>query len=387
MLSSMNIGGVEKSFLSLISTMQKEKFDITLLLLEKRGGFLNHVPEWITIKEVGWYAQIKPIIMQPPQKTILNYVERKEIGKIPIFAFKYYVSKKLNNRYIYYEHVLKELPHLEENFDVAISYQGPTDIIDFYVANNISAKKKISWVHFDVEKHQINQRLYKELYKKFDAVYVVSKEARRKLIKFFPEIRTKTEVYKNNVSFDLIKKMSEEIVEFDEHYNGIKICTVGRLSYEKGQDIAIYALSELIKDGHNVKWYCIGEGKERRFYEELISELNLRENFILLGAKENPYPYIKKADIYVQTSRHEGFCLSLAEAKCLQKPIVTTDFTGAREQIEHGVNGWIVKPNSTELCEQIKKLLGNLANGVKISSNIDPLNIEITQEVGRFINW
>ncbi|OZU89277.1 glycosyl transferase [Virgibacillus indicus] len=386
MLSSMNIGGVEKSFLSLMTAMPKDKYDVTLLLLEKKGGFLKDIPDWIKVEESDWFKQVKPIIMQSPQKTISGYVSKKQFLKIPSFMYSYLLSEKvLKDRYIYYKNVFKAISEYKDEFDIAISYQGPTDIIDYYIANRVNANKKISWVHFDVTKHTINKKLYKKLYKKFDKVFAVSKSGKEKLIEKIPSIKDKTEVFMNIISKQLINEMAEKDINLDEDYKGKKLVTVGRLSREKGQDIAIRVLARLRKNGYEVRWYCIGEGKERTAYEQLIQEYGLKDDFILMGATPNPYPFIKRSDIYVQTSRHEGYCLTLAEARCLNKPIVTTDFTGAKEQVIDGYNGWIVK-DEEELYEKTKKLLENRLQRGEFQMNLSKLEIDTSIEINKLLN-
>ena len=181
--------------------------------------------------------------------------------------------------------------------------------------------------------------------------------------------------------------MSKETVEFDEGYKGTKIVTVGRLSKEKGQDIAIKVLCKLRKDGYDVRWYCIGDGNYRNEYEILIEKYGLKDDFILLGAKSNPYPYMAKADIYVQTSRHEGYCLTLAEAKCLSKPIVTTNFIGAYEQIEDGHTGFIVGCNEEELYIKIKYLLDNKIEQDKLRENLSSNNFDTKEEIQKLFNY
>ena len=175
MVSSMNIGGVEKSLLSLLSVIPKEKYDITILVLEKKGGFLQYIPDWVKVEEATWFKEVKPIIMQPPQQTIKDYYINKRYTKIPSFLWSYFISKQFNNRYLYYKQVFKIVPINTDTYDVAIAFQGPTDTIDYYIANKVKATKKISWVHFDVSKHFINEKLYNRLYKSFDKVFVVSK--------------------------------------------------------------------------------------------------------------------------------------------------------------------------------------------------------------------
>ena len=373
MVSSMNIGGVEKSLLSLLSVMPKEKYDITVLTLEKKGGFLDYIPSYIKVEEAAWFKEIKPIIMESPQRTIKKYLKENKVFKILTFIYSYYKSKNTDNRYIYYKNILKSIPENEGEYDVAIAYAGPTEIIDAYITHKVKAKKKIGWVHFDISKHKINEKLYENLYEKFDKIFTVSNEANKKLNEIITSTVNKSEVLLNIISKELINEMAKEDINFDNEFNGIKIVTVGRLSKEKGQDLAIKALANLKKGGYKVRWYCVGEGNSREEYESLIKDNKLEEDFILLGATPNPYPYIKNSDIYVQTSRHEGYCLTLAEAKCLCKPIVTTNFTGAYEQIEHGINGLIVPLNEDYIYKNVKYIMDNKS----VSYNfIEKLKIE-----------
>ncbi|SCC45059.1 glycosyltransferase [Bacillus mycoides] len=380
MISSMNIGGVEKSLLSLLSVIPKDKYDVTVLMLEKKGGFLKQLPSWIKIEEAVWFKDIKPKIMQSPKKTIKEYYENKRYIKALNFFFSYVVSEKLKDRYVFYKEIFKDIPHSKNKYDIAIAYQGPTDIIDYYVVNRVTSKKKISWVHFDVFKHQINTKLYEKLYGELDNICVVSKEAQKHLIEKFPRVKSKTNVFLNIVLPDLINEMAKEKVEFDNGYKGMKIVTVGRLSKEKGQDLAIKVLSMLRKVGYEVRWYCIGEGENREYYETLIRKYDLKKDFVLLGSTQNPYPYVYQSDIYVQTSRHEGYCLTLAEAKCLKKPIVTTNFTGAYEQIKDGHNGFIVEWNEEDLYNKIKYLLDQKILRKKITTNL------LTEELNNIAN-
>ncbi|MBD1378853.1 glycosyltransferase [Metabacillus arenae] len=387
MVSSMNIGGVEKSLLSLLSVIPKERYDITLLLLEKKGDFLDYVPEWVNVEEATWFNKIKPIIIQPPQQTINAYFQNKEYTKIPSFIYSNLLSKKLDDRYFFYKQVFKGVPVKIDVYDVAIAYQGPTDVIDYYIANKVNSKKKISWVHFDVSKHQVNKKLYEKLYEKFEKVFVVSNEAKKQLLKKIPAVERKAEVFLNIVSNKLINEMSKKFIGFNEKFKGLKIVTVGRLSKEKGQDLAIKALSMLRKEGYDVRWYCVGDGFDRKEYEKLIEHYNLSNDFILLGSSPNPYPFIVKADIYVQTSRHEGYCLTLAEAKCLQKPIVTTNFIGAYEQLKNGHNGLIVNCNVDDIYQKVKYLIDNPEQRNKLIENLSRTNLDTTNEVFKLFNF
>ena len=387
MVSSMNIGGVEKSLLSLLAVIPEEKYEITILTLDKKGGFLEYIPNNVKLIEAEWFKYIKPLIIDSPQNIIKRYIKNYEFLKIPSFIYSYFKSKKTNDRYIYYKHVLKSIPECKEKYDAAIAYAGPTEIIDAYISRKVKAEKKIAWVHFDISKHKINKKLYNNLYERFNKIFAVSNECKKKLDEIMPAVRNKSEVLLNIVSENLINEMSESYVDFDDNYKGIKIITVGRLSKEKGQDLAIKALAKLKKDRYDVKWYCIGEGNSRQEFEQLIKEYNLENDFLLLGATSNPYPYIKNADIYVQTSRHEGYCLTLAEAKVLNKPIVTTNFIGAYEQIKNNENGFIVSCNENDLADAIRNLIDEKKFCSKFSKKLREEKIDTTNEVNKLLDY
>ncbi|MUV36900.1 putative glycosyltransferase [Lentibacillus sp. JNUCC-1] len=359
MLSRMNAGGVEKSFLSLLTQFPKDRYDITLVLLEKRGVFLQLVPNWVKIEEAAWFDDIKPVIMQPPQQTIKHYMKSGQFLRMMSFTYGYFLAKKRNDRSLYYQQVFKKVPEYKNSFDLAVAYQGPTEVIDYYVAHKVRATAKVSWIHFDVSRHVINDRLFAGLYDQFHRIHVVSEHAKHQLVERFPHIKGKTNVFHNVISSETIQDLAEKTVVFDDSYPGVKIVTVGRLSFEKGQDLAIKALAELRRIGYEARWYCIGDGQQRKTYEQLIEAFGLEDDFILLGSIMNPYPFIKHADVYVQPSRHEGYCLTLAEARCLNKPIVATNFNGVRDQISHGNNGWIAENTSESLVAGIQAVLGD----------------------------
>ncbi len=381
MVSSMNIGGVEKSLLSLLSEMPKDKYDVTLFLLEKKGGFLDQIPSWVKVEEASWFKEVKPIIMQSPQKTIKDYIESNNYSKALYFISHYMIDKYFDNRYLYYKNVFKDIPLNENEYDVAIAYQGPTDTIDYYITHKVKAKKKISWVHFDISKHYINKKLYRKLYKKFNKIYVVSNEAKKRIDEVIPSVKNKTETFLNIISSKVINSMKDENVRFDDNFKGVNIATVGRLSHEKGQDLAIEAMYRLKQDGYVFKWYLVGDGSSRKKYEEMIHKYGLENECILVGATPNPYPYIYKSDIYVQTSRHEGYCLTLAEARCLNKPIVTTNFIGSYEQIRDGKNGFIVETNEEYLYSKLKYIIDNDDIKIKLINNLRTENIDTTDEL------
>jgi glycosyltransferase involved in cell wall biosynthesis len=357
MLINMNIGGTEKAFLNMVSRMPEEHYDITLLLLERNGGFLKSVPRHVRINVLNEYSLFKRFIEKPLHSIVLKYFKKGKIVKGIIFLY-FYLTSKINKEYSnLYKYLLKEVKFNEDEYDIAIAYAGPMDFISYFVLNYTNAKKKIQWIHFDITKIGFNKYFASKYYKDFDRIFVVSKEGKEKIVKILPELEYKTGVVRNKISKEIVQNLAYSEEGFKDNFTGLRVLTVGRLSFEKGQDLAIKVMAKLKKDGLNVKWYCIGEGSARKSLEDLIRDLNLENDFVLLGAKENPYPYMNECDVYVQPSRHEGFCITLAEAKCFNNPIIATNFTGAKEQIFNHNLGLIVEFSEQQLYESIKQLI------------------------------
>ncbi|WP_318505192.1 glycosyltransferase [Bacillus sp. T3] len=322
----MNVGGTEKALLNMISVMSKVKYDIEILMLEKYGGFLNTIPKSVSVRYLDEYKEIKSIINEPPINVVLRYVKQGKLLNAFVLFILFLISMINKERTLLFKYVLRKFP-VNGDYDLAVAYAGPMDFISYFVANKINSKKKIQWIHFDVTKIGFNKYFASKIYKMFDRIYVVSKEGKNKLDRLLPTLKDKTEVFLNIIVQENIKKLADEGLGFQDNFDGIRILTVGRLSKEKGQDLTIPVLAKLKQEGLNIRWYCIGEGNERVEYEKAIKKYEVKEDFILLGSNPNPYPFMKQCDIYIQPSRHEGYCITLAEAKCFCNPIISTNFT------------------------------------------------------------
>lgn len=384
MLINMNIGGTEKALINMLHELQKEKYKVTVLLLEKYGGFLNQIPDWVEVKYLDEYKNLKKYINEPPIKSVKELLIKKEYINAFNFFLSYCISKLKDDISYHYKYLLTDVSDLEEEYDVAIAYAGPMDFITYFIANKIRAKKRVQWIHFDISKIGFNKRFAEKMYSKFDKIFVVSEEGKNKLNRLIPSLSDKTEVFFNIISSTFIKDMAENEEGFNDNYNGIRILTVGRLSREKGQDITISVLEKFIKQGYEVRWYCIGEGNMRKELEDMIKNKNLQDNYILLGSKRNPYPFMKECDIYVQSSRHEGYCLTLAEARCFNNPIITTNFTGANEQIRNEKTGLIVNFNQDEMYTAIKRIIKDRELRDYIGNNLGKELIDTSGEIEKF---
>lgn len=381
MCINMNIGGTEKALLNMISEMPRDEFDITILMLEEYGDFLEYIPKDIKVKYLNYYKEIKNILNVPPQYTAKSLIKQGKVIEGINTLIMHIASKIKDDRSIFLNYVLKNYPNIIHEYDIAVAYAGPMDFISYFIINKVKARKKIQWIHFDVNKVGLSKKFAENIYSKFDKIFVVSNEGKDKLLTLVPKLSKKTDVFFNIISSNLILKKANEDIAFDDNYNGIRILTVGRLAQEKGQDLCIKALKMLRNDGYNIKWYCIGDGKYRKKYEDIVKENALEEDFIFLGSKMNPYKYMKNCDIYVQSSRHEGYCITLAEARCFNNPIVTTNFTGANEQIKNEFNGLVCGISEYEIYKNIKRLLDNKDLYKFIKYNLSNEVVDSTNEI------
>ena len=383
MAINMNVGGTEKALLNLISEIPEEEYEITILMLEKYGGFLDSIPEVVNLEYLKEYSQLKKLLNNPPKQIMKDYFKKGRLMKVLAHGFIHYLSKHFGERSLYFKFLLRRTAVLEKEYDVAVAYAGPMDFISYFVVNKIKAKKKIQWIHFDVSKIGFNRKFAAKYYKKFNSIFVVSREGATQLIKLLPSVKNKIEYFPNGLPSDLVKRSLEK--GFEDDFKGLRILTVGRLSKEKGQDLIISVMVRLRDEGYNVRWYCLGEGSSRKEYEEQINKNKLSESFILLGSNTNPYPFIRQCDVYVQPSRHEGYCITLSEAKRLCKPIVTTDFTGAKEQIIHEETGLIVPVNEVHLYKAVKKLLDDHSLRQRFNFKLQQEKVE-NNEIGNIDN-
>lgn len=388
-IESMNIGGTEKALLSMVSEIPKDKYDITILLLENKGGFLEFIPNHIKVQHLREYSDIEVDMRKSAKDLLRTELENKKYFDGFKTLFYYGVSRISKDYSIYFNNkIMKKVNMLDREYDVAISYQGPPSHFSAYlVVNKIKAKKRIQWVHSDVSKLNLDIKTTNNLYKNFDKIFVVSKEGKDKFEEVFPHLKNKTEVFSNILSSKLAKQQAELKKGFDDNFEGIRVLTVGRLSGEKGQGITIPILSKLRNNGYNVKWYCIGEGVLREDYEKLIKEYNLEDYYILLGNHTNPYPYFKECDIYVQPSKFEGYCITLAEARMFNKPIVSTDFIGAREQLTNRETGLIVPFNDKQIYSAIKEIIDDEKLRKRFSVNLRKQKVNTINEINKLYDF
>ena len=355
LLFSMGVGGVEKSLLGLLSALDPEKYDIHVGLLRKEGGFLQMLPRYVTVHEC--FCGAWNTVNQPPLATVKSLLRRGRFGEAVVHSFCYAIYKITGDRTLFYRYVLRNEPSIDVCFDEAYAYAGPASMLDFYICRKIKAVKRFGWIHFDILKNGIDNVMTRRFYHEYERIYVVSEQAKRNFDLVFPQFADKTEVRYNIVPVDEVRRLAAGAPTFADDFTGVRILTVGRLSDEKGQDVTIDTLKILVDKGFNVKWYYVGDGKLRSTCEQLADEYGLTERVEFLGAETNPYGYMRDCDVYVQPSRHEGYCITLAEARCFTAPIVATSFAGAVEQLAAYPESTVTGMSAGDMADGIMKFL------------------------------
>lgn len=366
-IDSLNCGGAEKSLVSLLNSLDYSKIEVDLMIITRSGIFEKYVPKEVNI--------------------ISNAINPSCFFRI-LFSIALRISKlfKLNRHSaeIKYQCINRSIPKLNIKYYVAIAYQQglPT----YYVSSKVAADKKICWINCDLIKAGYNITFNTFFYKRFDKIITVSKELEEITSKKFPEIKNKITTIYDILNTQLIRKLSTADIGLNRTSELI-LTTVGRIVPQKGYDLAVDAAEILKNRGINFTWYFVGCGSEEFKIKQLIVERNLTQYINMVGLKDNPYPYMEACDIYVQPSKYEGFGLTIAEAKILKKPIVSTNFSVVKDQLINEKNGIIVEMNGESIANGIDLLYNDKNLRARIISNIDKeINSTASSEPKKVMN-
>ena len=367
-IDSLNCGGAEKSLISLLPLLDYSRLDVDLLIFNRGGVFEKYLPPQIHIIRHNLY-----------ESGHINRINRF-IHQL-IFSFRIRYGKKRHGAENHWRAMHEVVNRLRGEYDAAIAYQQglPT----FFLATKVDAKKKIAWINADVFEAGYDMNYCKQFYDKMDNVVAVSEKLSEKLGTRAPWMKLKLDCIYDIINPDIVHRLALEPVDDMTIESGeISIVTVGRLTKPKNHLLAVDAAKVLKDKDVAFKWFFVGEGEMRPAIEGRIRELGLDQNVYLLGLKENPYPYMANADIYVQTSSFEGFGMTIAEAKILQRPVVSTNFDIVHDQIIDRKNGVIAEmtPESVANCiielsrdKRLKDtIVENLGNEVNSTSVTEP---------------
>ena len=350
---SMEMGGVEKVMLSLLNNLDKEKFDMTVLLSLNQGELRNEFPHHVR----------KIYLVDGKEDLSTNPV----LQKIQLLQRKWKLEKFRKNP----EKIDREILKNEFDVEIAMTYN------DFEPVLNSSNKnsKKIGWFHSEIDLPKLQPLVPQilEQFPQFDHMVYCSEKIMQIMHRSYPNLKYPPEsVIINAVPVDEIRKKSEE--KIPDFKNRPVFVSVGRLHTRKGYHKLMDAHHKLLKEGFKHSVVIIGDGEELPNLLAQQKKLGVEETFILAGNKMNPYPYIKNADFFILPSESEAWPLVISEALILQKPIIATRVGDVELMIEDDKTGHLIRYDTSEIYEAMKKFLTDEIFVQKLKDNL--INIE-----------
>lgn len=349
-------GGVENSLINLLNNVD-ENVKCTVLMYGKDYSLLSRLKN----KNVN----IKIIKTSKIAELAVNFMGNT-IKKYGSILNDYYLRKYKTIRYI--------RKHNKE-YNYIINYHAKT-LLKTMKKANVENEKMIMWFHGP---DYLEKVFCDENIGIYNNIVVVSEIVRSNILTQKKCLENKVRVINNIIPYKEIAEKSEEKPILPK--TDFNIVTVGRIDDEKGVDTAIEALTILKGKISNVKWYWVGDfGNGCNDYKSdvhnMIRKNHLENDFILTGAKDNPYPYMKQCDLYVQPSHMESFGLTMAEAQICGATIVATDTAGARTLIENGKNGVITDNNCAALADGIYDMYSDFEKRERIALNAKNIDFE-----------
>lgn len=380
---AMEIGGAEKALLGLLENIDTTKYEVDLFLMRHSGELMKYIPSNINLlPEISQYADLAVPIGNVLKKGHFKIAYGRYKGKKAAVKRVSELGLGDNDVAIEYSHkyTAKYMPKIsDKEYDLAISFLTP----HYFVTQKVNAKKKVAWIHTDYSRVEMDRESQLVMYSNYDKIASISDKAAEKFVRIFPSLKDKVITIQNILPEKYINKITDEFTVENEISNdgSIKLLSIGRFCTAKNFD-NIPEICKLIRNqGVNIKWYIIGYGGDEQLIKDKIAEFNMQDYVIVLGKKENPYPYIKACDIYIQPSRYEGKCVAVCEAQILNKPVIITNYATSASQLTDGYDGVIVPMDNQDCAEGIIQLLNNKELMHRLSENTKTVDYANSKEV------
>lgn len=344
----LGVGGVEKSLVDLLRSIDYSKYEVDLLLLEQKGYYNKMIPSSVNI-----ILYETPKAFGPFTSTICKHLVHLN------FTYVFFRLISIMAPYLgcWMYKFLRPLLGIRKYYDCAIAYRVglPNDI----VSRTVSSGKKICWWHNgECNYSQKGIEHINRMWKDMDCIVAVSmgcKDLIREKFAFDKEIH----VIPNIIDVNAINELAGNKNPYNDNVS-LRIVTLGRLCWEKHiEDVPVIAKRLLGNGLNDFKWYIIGDGIKREEIETKIKNFQLEDHVIMLGQKSNPYPFVKYADIMMHTSYIEAHCLTLLEAMSLHTPCVATKTNLLQDFVEDGINCLLAEQDYENQSDCILRLVLN----------------------------
>ena len=381
---ALELGGAERSLIGLLDAIDPQQYDVDLFLLRHEGELMAAIPKHVhLLPQVPAYT----VLARPMKETLLEghilLTGARLAGKLAARRVARKNGHPDSGVALEYSHkfTCPWMPKIQpdKEYDLAISFLTP----HYFVAKKVNAKKKIAWIHTDYSKVQVDIPSETAMWGAYDHIASISSAVTDSFIKVFPSLKEKVVLIQNILPERLVRQQANAFsAEAEMPEDGsVRLLSIGRFCTAKNFDNVPDICAKLLHMGLDVKWYILGYGGDEELIRQKIIEAGMEEHVILLGKKENPYPYIKACDLYAQPSRYEGNCVTVREAQMLGKPVVITRYATSASQLEDGVDGVIVPMDNAGCAAGIADLLRDPARMAYLSHTCRSRDYSNQQEV------
>ena len=348
-MPSLFIGGAERSLLGLLESFDYSRVDVSLFLFRHEGEFLKYIPKQVhLLPEIPQYRTFDVPIKSLLFSKQVVFGAARILSKI---ALRFHCITSGEKRGVwkpmqYTSRYLQPLlPKIPGSYDLGIMFLGIADTL----LNKVDAKVKMTWCHIDYDSLYPDKKMDIAVYERIDYIVNVSEACTEVFVRFYPQYQDKTITIENVLAKELIFREANEKVKDDLPGDWPKLLSIGRFNEIKNFHNVPYFCRYLHEHGICAYWSLIGYGADEMRIREAISAEHMEDYVSIIGKKDNPYPYIKRCDLYVQPSLLEGKSVTVREAQTLGKPVVITNYATSNSQLEDGVDG-VVVPMDNEGC-------------------------------------
>lgn len=367
------IGGIETALINLLNHFNYDRYEVTLLIYRAELDVLNQVnpkcrvliadrEKTYTFDTAYKYNKLYHLTEETDNPSKLHQTMMWAIPMVrwlENWLFIKYIRKLMNG----------------EHFDTAIIY---SDVAAEIAIRAISADKFLMFYHHGTMRHVYHDAL---AYKKCEKIIAVSDNQASELKKFVPKVAKKIISIHNLTDVEGIRQKAAiptKEVFGEKQFN---IVSVGRVSHEKGMDIAVQVCARLVRDGYdNIRWWIVGDGPAMQEVRNTLTDTHMEDYVIIVGMQSNPYSYIRQADLYVQPSRFEGYPMTLLEALVLGQPVVSTNNNGAREILEENVTGLLGEPDVENIADKVEMLLNDSILFNSLKKNVAGMDFSVKNQ-------
>lgn len=349
---SLEIGGAERALLGLLENIDYSRYQVDLFLLRHTGELMPYLPKEVNLlPKSKEYSCLGVPIMEVLKKgefgIAFGRMQGKQLAKKRLKELQIVRDNNVTNEYSH-KYTVRWLPEMsDKEYDLAISFMSP----HYFAAQKLRAKKKIAWIHTDYKTFGVDAGSELKMWGVYDYIASISDDVTSSFLHTFPTLAEKIVLIENTMPVRFMQEQAEAFSVREEmpEDGTMKLLTIGRFTNQKRMDEIPQICQKIRELGVNAKWYLIGFGGEETLIRQKIAESHAEPYVIILGKKENPYPYIQACDVYLQPSRYEGKSIAVREAQIFHKPVIITNYSTAHSQLEDGVDGVIV-PMELDAC-------------------------------------